>query len=118
MYSIFEGSLSLFITSRNLGGGHKRLYRKIDFKRNKYGTLAVVYSIEYDPNRSARISLLHYQDGEKRYILHPRYLGVGDTVISDFEVPIKLGNALPLNKIPLGTEVHNVEFRVWAGKNL
>lgn len=110
--------LSLFITSRNLGGGHKRLYRQIDFKRNKFGVSAVVYAIEYDPNRNARIALLHYQDGEKRYILHPRGLNVGDVIISDFDSPIKLANALPLSKIPLGTEVHNVEFRVWAGKIL
>lgn len=88
------------------------MYRKIDFKRNKMGISAVVHSIEYDPNRNARIALLHYKNGEKRYILHPKNLGVGDNVISDFEAPIKFGNALPLSRIPLGTEVHNVEFRV------
>lgn len=103
------------ITSRNLGGGHKRLYRKVDFKRNKLGILAKVYSVEYDPNRNARIALLHYQDGEKRYILHPRGLSVGDKVISDFDIPIKVGNSLPLNKIPLGTDVHNIEFRPGKG---
>lgn len=104
-----------FITSRNKGGGHKRLYRKIDFKRNKLGIPAKVFSIEYDPNRNARIALLYYNDGEKRYILHPKGLVVGETIVSDFDASIKFGNALPLNKIPLGTFVHNVEFRVWAG---
>jgi large subunit ribosomal protein L2 len=103
------------ITSRNIGGGHKRLYRKIDFKRDKLGVEAKVFAIEYDPNRNARIALLHYSDGEKRYILHPRNLFVGDTVVSDFDAAIKVGNALPLNKIPLGTDVHNVEFRPGKG---
>nr|YP_009541002.1 ribosomal protein L2 [Discoplastis spathirhyncha]AYQ93493.1 ribosomal protein L2 [Discoplastis spathirhyncha] len=98
------------ITSRNLGGGHKRLYRLIDFKRNKLSVPARVVSIEYDPNRSARIALVCYQDGEKRYILHPYGLFPGDFIIADFEGVIKVGNALPLNKIPLGTEVHNVEL--------
>lgn len=98
------------ITSRNRGGGHKRLYRKIDFKRNKYGIKAKVNSIEYDPNRNARIALLNYADGEKRYILHPRGLKVGDTVLADFNIPINIGNALPLSKIPLGTNIHNIEF--------
>lgn len=104
-----------FITSRHLGGGHKRLYRKVDFKRNKLGVSAIVHSIEYDPNRNARIALLHFSDGEKRYILHPLSLNIGDVIRSDFDAPIKLGNALPLSKIPLGTQVHNVEFRVWTG---
>lgn len=112
MYGIFKVSLLTFITSRNRGGGHKRLYRQVDFKRNKLGFSAKVFSVEYDPNRNARIALLHYTDGEKRYILHPRNLVVGDTVISDFNVSINVGNALPLSKIPLGTNVHNVEFRV------
>lgn len=103
------------ITSRNKGGGHKRLYRKIEFKRNKLGIPAKVISIEYDPNRNARIALLYYNDGEKRYILHPKGLVVGETVISDFEALIKFGNALPLNKIPLGTLVHNVEFQPGKG---
>nr|YP_009145415.1 ribosomal protein L2 [Cryptoglena skujai]AKL39040.1 ribosomal protein L2 [Cryptoglena skujai] len=103
------------ITSRNLGGGHKRLYRQIDFKRNKLGISAKVVCIEYDPNRNSRIVLLHYKDGEKRYILHPNDLNVGDEVISDFDIPIKVGNALPLNKIPLGTDIHNVEFRPGKG---
>lgn len=88
------------------------MYRKIDFKRNKLGTSARVHSIEYDPNRNARIALLHYLDGEKRYILHPLGLNINDVVISDFDISIKVGNALPLNKIPQGTDVHNVEFRV------
>lgn len=104
--------LSFLITSRNIGGGHKRLYREIDFKRNKLAIPATVISIEYDPNRNARIALLKYSDGEKKYILHPIGLNVGDNVISDFDIAIKLGNALPLSKIPLGTDVHNVEFRV------
>lgn len=100
------------ITSRNIGGGHKKLYRQIDFKRNKLGIYGKVYSIEYDPFRNCRIALVFYSDGEKRYILHPFGLNIGDKVISDFEVSIKIGNALPLNKIPLGTDVHNIEFRV------
>jgi len=102
----------MLITSRNRGGGHKRLYRKIDFKRNKLGLNAVVSSIEYDPNRNARIALLFYCDGEKRYILHCYGLNIGDKVLSDFNATITVGNALPLSKIPLGTEIHNVEFRV------
>lgn len=113
MYIIFEvQSLSLFITSRHKGGGHKRLYRRIDFKRNKLRIFAKVYSIEYDPNRNARICLLFYFDGEKRYILQPNKIIIGDTVCSDFETQIKIGSALPLNKIPLGTDVHNIEFQV------
>lgn len=103
------------ITSRNRGGGHKRLYRLIDFKRNKFGKYAKVYSIEYDPNRNARIVLLHYEDGEKRYIIHPLGLKIGDKVISDFSAPIKVGNALPLTKIPLGVEVHNIEIMPGKG---
>lgn len=97
-----------------MGGGHKRLYRKLDFKRNKFGIKATVFSIEYDPNRSARISLLHYLDGEKRYILHCDGLAVGDSLVSDFEALVRLGNALPLSNIPLGTVIHNVEFQVWV----
>lgn len=104
----------MFITSRNKGGGHKRLYRRIDFKRDKLNISAKVFSIEYDPNRNSRISLLFYADGEKRYILHPEGLNIGDIIYSDFETSIKIGNALPLNKIPLGTNIHNVEFRVRA----
>lgn len=112
LYGIFGGFLSKFITSRNRGGGHKRLYRQIDFKRSKLGFVGKVYSIEYDPNRNSRIALIYYSDGEKRYILHPRGLAIGDTVSSDFDISIKVGNALPLNNIPLGTDIHNVEFRV------
>nr|YP_010204111.1 ribosomal protein L2 [Ahnfeltia fastigiata]UAT97574.1 ribosomal protein L2 [Ahnfeltia fastigiata] len=98
------------ITSRHKGGGHKKRYRLIDFKRNKINTIAKVASIEYDPNRNARIALLYYLDGQKRYILHPRSLKVGDTVISGPNSPIEVGNALPLHSIPLGTAVHNVEL--------
>lgn len=112
IYSTFGDFLSAFITSRNLGGGHKRLYRKIDFKRNLLGVTAVVHSVEYDPNRNARIALLFYINGEKRYILHPKDLFVNDKIVSDFDALIKCGNALPLSRIPLGTEVHNIEFRV------
>ena len=103
------------ITCRHRGGGHKRHYRVIDFKREKTGIPAKVATIEYDPNRSARIALLHYADGEKRYILAPLNLNVGDTVESGPEADIKPGNALPLRNIPLGTHIHNVELRVGCG---
>jgi len=103
------------ITCQQRGGCHKRLYREIDFQRNKRGIIAKVFSVEYDPNRNARIALLHYSDGEKRYILHPRGLMVGDSVIADFEAPIKAGNALPIRSMPLGTEVHNIELQPGAG---
>lgn len=106
------------ITSRNRGGGHKRLYRQIDFKRNKTGIFAKVFSIEYDPNRNARISLLHYEDGDKRYILHPKGLLIGEKVVSNFEAPIQIGNSLPLKNIPLGTEIHNVELKPGKGGQL
>jgi large subunit ribosomal protein L2 len=106
------------ITSRHRGGGHKKLYRVIDFSRNKIGISAKVTSIEYDPNRNARIALLNYQDGEKRYILHPLGLKVGEIIISSPEATISIGNALPLAKIPLGTEVHNVELHPGAGGQL
>ncbi len=98
------------ISMRRLGGGHKRMYRKIDFKRNKHGVVATVKEIEYDPNRSARIALVQYADGEKRYILHPKGLAVGDTIVSGPGADIRLGNALPLGEVPLGTMVHNVEL--------
>ncbi|MGH9368110.1 MAG: 50S ribosomal protein L2, partial [Thermoanaerobaculia bacterium] len=94
-------------TSRFMGGGHKRLYRLIDFRRDKTGIPAKVASIEYDPNRTARIALLFYADGEKRYILAPLRLGVGDTVMSGPGADIKPGNSLPLRDIPTGTIVHN-----------
>jgi large subunit ribosomal protein L2 len=98
------------ITIRHKGGGHKRLYRLIDFKRNKYDIEGKVVSIEYDPNRNANIALIFYTDGEKRYILHPEKLKVGDLVYSGKDVNCNVGNALPLDKIPLGTSVHNVEL--------
>jgi len=98
------------ITIRHRGGGHKKLYRLIDFKRNKYGIEGTVASIEYDPNRNARISLIHYADGEKRYILHPKNLNVGDTILSGSGSPLTIGNSLSLNEIPLGTSIHNIEL--------
>lgn len=103
------------ITTRHQGGGHKRQYRRIDFKRNKDGIPAKVATIEYDPNRSARIALLHYVDGEKRYILHPRGLKVGDMVESGQGSDIKPGNALQLKDIPVGTLIHAVEFQPGKG---
>ncbi len=103
------------ITVRHRGGGHKRKYRRIDFKRDKFGVPARVASIEYDPNRSARIALLHYADGEKRYMLAPDGLAVDDLVVSGPEADIRVGNALPLGSIPLGTTVHNVELRRGKG---
>lgn len=106
------------ITCRHRGGGHKRHYRIIDFKRNKHDIPAKVAAIEYDPNRSARIALLHYPDGEKRYILAPLDLQVGDIVKSGENAEIKIGNALPLEKIPLGSIVHNIEFKPGRGGQL
>jgi large subunit ribosomal protein L2 len=103
------------ITSRHRGGGHKRRYRRIDFKRNKLDIPAKVASIEYDPNRSARIALLHYADGEKRYIIWPLGLKVGAVVQSGPEAPFDVGNALPLERIPLGTLVHNIELNIGKG---
>jgi len=98
------------ITTRHKGGGHKRRYRIIDFKRNKLGVPARVAAIEYDPNRSARIALLFYRDGEKRYMLAPVGVKVGDTVVAGPEAPIRTGNALPLASIPTGTQIHNIEL--------
>ncbi len=106
------------ITSRRRGGGHKRRYRVVDFRRNKDGVPAKVAAIEYDPNRSARIALLHYADGEKRYILAPQGLAVGDTVASGPGADIKAGNALPLANIPVGTIVHAVELRPGGGAKM
>ena len=106
------------ITVRYRGGGHKRIYRIIDFKRDKFDIPAKVASIEYDPNRSARIALLHYVDGEKRYILAPAGLNVGDKVVSGPASEIRVGNTLPLKNIPLGTEVHNVELVPGKGGQL
>jgi len=103
------------ITCRHRGGGHKRKYRIIDFKRDKIGIPAKVSSIEYDPNRSARIALLYYKDGEKRYILAPVDLAVGAIVVSGPEADIKPGNTLPLKNIPLGTHIHNIELRLGKG---
>lgn len=106
------------LTVRHRGGGHKRLYRIIDFKRTKDGIPARVATIEYDPNRSARIALLNYADGEKRYILAPNGLKVGDIVESGAEADIKPGNALPLKNIPLGTIIHAVELKIGKGAQL
>lgn len=106
------------VTCRHRGGGHKRRLRLIDFKRDKYTIPATVASIEYDPNRSARIALLHYRDGEKRYILAPLELAVGDVVSSGEQVEIKPGNALPLRNIPVGTVIHNVELKPKKGAQL
>ena len=106
------------ITVRHRGGGHKRRYRLIDFKRNKVDIPARVATIEYDPNRSARISLLHYADGEKRYILTPVGMQVGDTVITSESADIKPGNTMSLQKIPLGTIIHNVEMKIGKGGQL
>ena len=106
------------ITMRYIGGGHKRMYRKIDWKRNKFGVPGKVAAIEYDPNRSARLALIVYADGEKRYILHPKGLGVGDTVLSGSGVDPRLGNAIPIGEVPLGETVHNVELKIGKGGQL
>lgn len=98
------------ITIRHKGGGHKRAYRIIDFKRNKYNVPGKVYSIEYDPNRNARLALIHYQDGEKRYIICPENLGIGAIVQSGSKVPVEVGNSLPIDNIPLGSFIHNIEL--------
>ena len=98
------------ITIRHRGGGHKRRYRLVDFRRNKHAISATIAAIEYDPNRNARLALLHYSDGEKRYILHPNNLHVGDTVCSGTDVALQIGNSLPLEAIPLGSSVHNIEL--------
>jgi large subunit ribosomal protein L2 len=103
------------VTSRRRGGGARRSYRRIDFKRDKFGIMGRVAEIEYDPNRSANIALIFYTDGEKRYILHPRGLGKGDTVVSGPGSDIRVGNAVPLAEVPLGTVVHNVELKPGAG---
>lgn len=106
------------ITSRHRGGGHKKLYREIDFKRSKIGITGKVVTIEYDPNRNSRIALLHYQDGEKKYILYPHGLKLGETLIADINAPIIIGNALPLSNMPLGIQVHNIELYPGAGGQL
>ncbi len=106
------------ITARHRGGGAKQQYRIIDFKRNKPGVPAKVFSIEYDPNRSARIALLHYVDGEKRYIVAPNGLKVGDMLMSGPDAEIRVGNALPLKNIPTGTVIHNLEMHLGKGAQL
>src|SRR4051812_3337533 len=106
------------ISMRRRGGGHKRKYRIIDFRRNKQGVAGTVREIEYDPNRSARIALVEYPDGEKRYILHPRGLKVGDLVTAGSGSDIRSGNAMPLAEIPLGTDVHNIELKIGKGGQL
>lgn len=98
------------ITTRHKGGGHKQRYRIIDFKRNKRNVEGIVATIEYDPNRNARIALIHYLDGEKRYILHPKSLSIGCKVSAGDSAPLEIGNSLPLRSIPLGTDVHNIEL--------
>ena len=98
------------ITCRHRGGGHKRRYRIIDFKRNKLGISGIVNAIEYDPNRNARIALIYYTDGEKRYIIHPKNLNIGDSIYAGSGSSIQVGNSLPLAEIPLGTSVHNLEL--------
>ena len=102
-------------TTRHRGGGHKRNYREVDFRRTKHNIQAQVVAIEYDPNRNAHLALLHYEDGEKRYILHPRGLEVGAIVASGNSVPLTVGNTLPLKNIPLGVEIHNVEVHPGKG---
>ena len=106
------------ITIRHKGGGHKRLYRIIDFKRNKYDIKGNVTAIEYDPNRNANIALIQYEDGEKRYILHPENLNIGDSIFAGKIHPISIGNAMPLENIPLGTDVHNIELFPGKGGQL
>jgi len=106
------------MTMRHIGGGHRQHYRIIDFRRDKDGVAARVATIEYDPNRSARIALLHYKDGEKRYVLAPVGLNVGDEIVSGAGADIKPGNAMPVSKIPLGTIIHNVELRAGKGGQL
>jgi large subunit ribosomal protein L2 len=98
------------ITIRHRGGGHKRLYRIVDFKRDKYGIEGKVAAVEYDPNRNARIALIYYIDGEKRYILHPKNVNVGDNILSGSGSSLTIGNSLPLEEIPLGSSVHNIEL--------
>nr|YP_010500014.1 ribosomal protein L2 [Yoania amagiensis]UWT59964.1 ribosomal protein L2 [Yoania amagiensis] len=106
------------ITVGHRGGGHKHLYRKIDFRRNKKEIYGRIITIEYDPNRNAYICLIHYGDGEKRYILHPRGAIIGDTIVSGTEVNISIGNTLPLTNMPLGTAIHNIEITLGKGGQL
>jgi large subunit ribosomal protein L2 len=106
------------VTARHRGGGHKKMYRRIDFRRDKHGIVAKVSTIEYDPNRNSRIALLTYADGEKRYIIAPMGLNVGDTVVSGPSVELRTGNAMPLSKIQLGTVVHAIEMRPGQGAKI
>ena len=106
------------ITTRHIGGGHKRKYRMIDYKREKFGIIGFIKTIEYDPNRNVRISLVVYADGEKRYIVTPEGLNVGDTIVSGHDADVKTGNALPLDMIPLGTMIHNIELIPGRGAKL
>jgi large subunit ribosomal protein L2 len=106
------------ITTRHKGGGHKKLYRLIDFKRNKYDIQGKVAAIEYDPNRNAYLALINYEDGEKRYILHPENLNIGDQIFAGKNCPIAIGNAMPLDLIPLGTDIHNLELFPGKGGQL
>ena len=106
------------ITTRHIGGGHKRKYRMIDYKREKFGIIGFIKTIEYDPNRNVRISLVVYADGEKRYILTPEGLNVGDTIVSGHDADVKTGNTLPLDMIPLGTMIHNIELIPGRGAKL
>jgi large subunit ribosomal protein L2 len=106
------------VTTRHQGGGHKRQYRRIDFRREKFGVPGTVSAIEYDPNRTSRIALITYADGDKRYILHPKGLAVGDRIVSGPGTDIRTGNALPLFEVPLGTTVHNVELKIGRGGQL
>ena len=106
------------ITTRHIGGGHKRKYRMIDYKREKFGIIGFIKTIEYDPNRNVRISLVVYADGEKRYILTPEGLNVGDIIVSGHDADVKTGNALPLDMIPLGTMIHNIELIPGRGAKL
>jgi len=106
------------VTTWNRGGGHKQFYRIVDFRRDKHDIPARVASIEYDPNRSARIALLHYVDGEKRYIIAPSDLSVNTTIVAGNEVDIRVGNAMPLGRMPLGTNVHNIEIRPGKGAQM
>jgi large subunit ribosomal protein L2 len=106
------------ITAGHRGGGHKRLYRKIDFRRNEKNIYGKIITREYDPNRNASICLIHYGDGEKRYILHAKGTEIGNTIVSGTGVPIKLGNALPLTDMPLGTSIHNIEITLGKGGQL
>ena len=106
------------ITSRHRGGGHKKLYREIDFQRKKIGITGKVVTVEYDPNRNSRIALLHYEDGDKKYILYPHGLKLGENLIADVNAPIVIGNSLPVSNMPLGSQIHNIELYPGSGGQL